>query len=204
MKKTNIKTWLMLVSMIFGLYQLANAQFRSSDSVFCYQYYKTVDNGVISKKEGDPYVYFFCFYGEKAGYRGGRTLDVARKLSSEPDFYSSAAINDAHRGCGSMLVFGDIITLSCYKIDLNLTTSTKITYRKWESGGKNHEPRPDGTFYEYTVPEGWNTKPGEDWCISFSRDKSEMIQWSYSNPNKRDYYKLVDPKTLKPNLDFLD
>ena len=45
----------------------------------------------------------------------------------------------------------------------------------------------------------WQTE-----CYSFSRDRSELIIWTTSDSENRDYYKLVDVESLKPNTDFLE
>ena len=92
-------------------------------------------------------------------------------------------------------------TRLCSKYDKSLSTAAKVTYRDWESGGTTY----DRYNNRYVVSEGWGTIKGwNDWCYSFSFDKTEMIIWRYSNPNKRDYYKLIDPESLKSNYDFLN
>lgn len=40
--------------------------------------------------------------------------------------------------------------------------------------------------------------------LDFFKDRQELIIWSTSDSENRDYYKLVDVNSLKPNMDFLD
>ncbi|MBQ3739691.1 MAG: hypothetical protein II856_00640 [Bacteroidales bacterium] len=197
MKKSKIYTLVMFAFMTFGFALTARAQFPSSDKVYCYQYVKTVDNGVITKDDKEPLVYFICFYGEWAGEAADRSSKVGEKMVSEPDYYNSKAIEEAR---SSRINNSPNELWGHYYLRYNnsYSTSSKVTYRGWFDGGReiNWDSGSPKSVYKSA---GWL-----NYCYSFSLDKSEMIFWFIDNPNKREYYKLIDPKSLKPNLDFLD
>ena len=194
MKKSNIYTLVMLAFMTFGFALTAKAQFSSSDKVYCYQYVKTVEDGVVSKKDWQYEIVFINFYKEWAGYDNNRSAsEVGMKLMSEPDYFNNKAIERAHNS--RLDNPNEWWGKDYYRYDNSLSTSSKLTYRGWFTGG--HYVTSD--LGSSSKSAGW-----QPWCMAFSLDKSEMIQWDFRYPNELHYYKLIDPNTLKPNLDFLD
>lgn len=197
MKKSKIYTLVMFAFMTFGFALTAKAQFSSSDKVYCYQYVKTVEDGVVKRDDADPLVYFVCFYGEWAGGVWDPSSIVGEKIVSEPDYYNSKAIEDAKSSRINNSP-NEIWGHHYMRYNNSYSTSSKVTYRLWFDGG-----------YDINSDSGSPkaVRKSAQWlnhCLSFSFDKSEMISWSIENPNIRRYYKLIDPKSLKPNLDFLD
>lgn len=184
MKKTNIYTLFLLACMTFGFALTARAQFSSNEEVYCYQYVKTVDeNGVISKKSNsigvgmDSEVFFVNFQNNMMGLCYDRISEARKKLVSDPNFYNNKAINNITENKNSW---------RDYRYNASLSTDAKITYSSYlhyYDSGRRYD--------------GWG-----DLHYSFSRDKSELIVWKSNGLHT--YYKLIDPNSLKPNLDFLD
>lgn len=188
MKKSKIYTLVMLAFMTFGFALTVRAQFSDSEEVYCYQYVKTVDeNGVISKKANsrgvlvDSEVFFVNFQNNMMGLCYDRISEARKKIVSDPNFYNNKALNSITENKKST---------HDYRYNASLSTDSKITYSAYD---------------HYT---DWINNPGrryDGWAdlhYSFSRDRSELIIWKSSG--LRVYYKLIDPNSLKPNLDFLD
>lgn len=192
MKKTNIYTMVMLACMTLGFALTAKAQFSSSNEVYCYQYVKTVENGVTSynpnyvkKTKGPEYsgqdeeLYFVIFQGNRIAYR--QVVDVAKYhslLLTKPDFLSFNGIKEH--------LDYDINTNQVdYRYNPAASTSSKYTYQG------------------YAFRSNWKGWQGT--CFSFSLDKSEMIIWfPESKTGCRYHYKRIDVNSIKPDLDFLD
>ena len=85
----------MLACMTFGFALTARAQFPSSDEVYCYQYYKTVDNGVISKKDVEYNIFHVNFNDDIMGFTCNSATFILNKMASEPNYFNSKAIDDA-------------------------------------------------------------------------------------------------------------
>lgn len=200
MKKTNIKTVFMLACMTFGFALTARAQFYSSEQVYCYQYEKTVNDGISSKRGTD--FYFVNFQRNMMGLASETNLQrVRQKLLENPEYYSELAIKDLASGYNEWKTqpafSGSALACACIWLYCDeFSTSSKYTYRL-------QCKRAESNFN--FGPQAWWGKPyWESKCYSFSRDRSEMIIWKTSDPENRDYYKLVDVNSLKPNTDFLD
>ena len=58
----------------------------------------------------------------------------------------------------------------------------------------------DGTKL-IAIRDEWNLRSK---IYSFSTDRKILFIWDITNPEKKLYYKLVDPERLKTNLDFLN
>lgn len=190
MKNFYIQTIVLLFMVLAGFTSKSNAQFSSSETVYCYQYVKTMENGVMIKETPDGPkahydVYFVVFQENVIGYKSEKYATTAKsKCISDPNYYKDAAL----RSIKSNREWNERPNEKRY--NASLTTESKITYTEW-----NFKSCP-GAF-------GW--KAGwSDYCLSFSRDKSEMIIWYTNNPQRRVYYKLVDPNSLKSDFDFLD
>lgn len=183
MKNFYIQTIVLLFVVLAGFTSKTNAQFASSNEVYCYKFEKTMDNGVATKEISiNQQVIFINFYEDLAGNCQISIAEAGRKMVAEPNYCNSKAIEDARKGSGYF-----------WKYDRSLSTSSKVTYRLY---------RTTQMFNPYTnsyLPVGWGSA-----CLSFSNDKTEMIWWFLDDPNVRHYYKLIDPNSLKPNLDFLD
>lgn len=192
MKNFYIQTIVLLFVVLAGFTSKSNAQFASSNEVYCYQYVKTVDDGVTTynpnyakKTDGPEYsrcdeeLYFVIFQGERMAYR--ECVDVAkyRSLSvSQPDYFS-------FNGIKGRMDFDINRNQVDYRYNQSASTSSKYTYQ------------------EYAFRSNW--KGWQNICFSFSLDKSEMIVWSPgSKTGCRFHYKRIDVNSIKPNLDFLD
>lgn len=196
MKNFYIQTIVLLFVVLAGFTSKTNAQFASSSEVYCYQFYKTIDNEVVSKdrSSGDKYydvaeVVFVFFGGEWAGFSRFESVEEAsQKMLSDPSFGKNEAIKDAQNH--------SVSSKCCFRYYNAFSTSSKVTYRRWCSAGQYIDPY---AIRIYNSPDRWDKI-----CLSFSLDKSEMIWWLAENPNKRYYFKRINPNSLKPNLDFLD
>ena len=88
-----VKRLLFLV-MAICLASGVKAQFYSSESVYCYQYVKTINDGISSKLNRTMF-YFVNFQNEMMGYTTASSLKYVRqKLLDNPDYYSDRAINN--------------------------------------------------------------------------------------------------------------
>ena len=184
-----------------------NAQLYSSENVYCYQYVKTINDGISSKLSRTMF-YFINFQNEMMGYTTESSLQrVRQNLLENPDYYKDRAINNlaeaynryksSPAGLPTMGPLQATVTLIQYCSEYS---SSKYTYRNatarachtgniWDTYGANN----------YWSKLSWGSK-----CYTFSRDRSELIIWSTSDSENRDYYKLVDASSLKPNTDFLE
>lgn len=193
MKNFYIQTIVLLFVVLAGFTSKTNAQFASSNEVYCYQYLKTVEDGVTSyfpnsekKTSGgkhysyDEELYFVIFQGEYMRYFACEDLAKYRsKCLSEPDYYSFANIKRFMDKCIAEPGNGQV-----YKYNAAASTSSKYSYCLFELNYRQWNP------HFLTV-------------YSFSLDKSELIIW-HPNKGARYYYKRINVNSLKPNLDFLD
>lgn len=204
MKNFYIQTIVLLFVVLAGFTSKSNAQFASSNEVYCYQYVKTVEDGVTSynpnyvkKTKGPEYsgqdeeLYFVIFQGNRMAFR--KVEDVAKyrsKVLTEPDYFS-------FNGIKGHMDFDINRNQIDYRYNPAASTSSKYTYREYQfREGKIWSPAENcfvnGTHWNYI-------------CFSFSLDKSEMIIWFPENDKGRRYhYKRIDINSIKPNLDFLD
>lgn len=183
------------------------AQFYGSERVYCYQYVKTINDGINSKLSRTEF-YFVNFQKDMMGYTTASNLkQVRQNILENPDYYSERAIKNladsynryksSPAGLPTMGPAQATVTLIKYCDEYS---TSKYTYRKatarachtgniWDTYGANN----------YWSKLSWGSR-----CYTFSRDRSELIIWSTSDSENRDYYKLVDMESLKPNTDFLD
>lgn len=196
MKNFYIQTIVLLFVVLAGFTSQSNAQFASSNEVYCYQYVKTVEDGVTrntpnygikeellfgyipaTTRSEDYEFYFVVFQGNRIAFRHIEDVTKYRSIVlTEPDYFSFNGVK------GQMDY--DINTNQIdYRYNQAASTSSKYTYEK------------------YAFRSTWKGWQGS--CYSFSLDKSEMIIW-YPSRDIRIYYKRINPNSLKPNLDFLD
>ena len=196
---------LLFLVMALCLASGVKAQFYSSESVYCYQYVKTINDGISSKLNRTMF-YFVNFQNEMMGYTTASSLKYVRqKLLENPDYYSDRAINNLAENYNKWKTQPSLngsaynsVTLIKYCSDYS--TSSKYTYRTASAHAQAHfQPGMFGGGYATWGSLSWGSK-----CYSFSRDRSELIIWTTSDSENRDYYKLIDANSLKPNTDFLE
>lgn len=215
MKNFYIQTIVLLFIASAGFISKSNAQFASSEQVYCYQYVKTVDDGVSSKMSGQDEIYFVNFQRDMMGFTTVKTSkEAGKKIVENSRYYSDKAINDLAENWKkwNYKPFQDNVgKVTILKYSSSYSTSGKYTYQQYyKAGGSRQEGFKTAIGfggYPYQAPnwvDYWTDPVWRSGCYSFSIDKTEMIVWSTDNPSKRHYYKRIDPNSLKPNLDFLD
>ena len=197
----------LLLSMGICLVSGVKAQFYSSENVYCYQYVKTVNDGVTSKLSRTEF-YFINFQKDMMGYTTESSLkQVRQRLLENPNYYKDRAINNlaeaynkyksSPAGLPTMGPLAASVTLIKFCSEYS---SSKYTYRNATS----YVRHPGNVMDVYLTQNYWSELSWGSKCYTFSRDRSELIIWSTSDSENRDYYKLVDTSSLKPNTDFLD
>ena len=194
--------------LIFTLYLFAyvnnmQAQFVSSENVYCYEYDYTNNDG-IKYKSGSGY-YFVNFQNEVMGFVYESKINTIRQnLLDNPNYYDEKAIENLadsySRWKDGGGAYGAMWAAYANDNDLNIilytsqySTASKYTYRVKQ---RNLLYGGYGSYH-------WGDPHWTNQCYSFSVDKSEMIVWSTSDPENRKYYKRIDVSNLKPNVDFL-
>ena len=180
------------------------AQFVSSERVYCYQYVETINDGIKSKLSKTQF-YFVNFQNDMMGYTTASSLKTVRQnLLEDPDYYSDGAINDLAQKYNKWKTQPELFGSAYNSVTLimhcpDYSTSSKYTYRTRTAHAQGHfQPGMFGGGYATWGPLSWGSR-----CYTFCLDRSEMIIWSTSDSENRDYYKLIDVNTLKPNTDFL-
>ena len=85
---------LLLLGLAICLASGVKAQFYSSESVYCYQYVKTVNDGISSKLNRTMF-YFVNFQNDMMGCTTESSLQrVRQNLLENPDYYKDRAINN--------------------------------------------------------------------------------------------------------------
>lgn len=198
------KRLILLSFLMIALTNAANAQFYSSVRVYCYQYEKTVNDGISSKLDGRTMFYFVNFQNEMMGYTTESSLQrIKQRLLEDPDYYADRAIKNLadsynkYKSNPASLGWETRVTLIKYYPEYS---SSKYTYRAANAEVlTNYNMMNVYMSYKYWSDLSWGAK-----CYTFSRDREELIIWNTSNSEKRDYYKLVNVDSIKPNMDFLD
>ena len=178
------------------------AQFYSSETVYCYQYDYTNDDGIKSKKSSNT-IYFVNFQNAMMGITSDSIEGVRKKMIEDKEYYNNCAIEDlasSYRewkkspvGLVSRGLYRSTVSIKKYCSELS--TSSKYTYR----GLVKYACAAD----YYPWQNYWSNPSWDSRCWSFSSDRKEMIIWSIDDPDNRDYYKLIDASSLELNLDFL-
>lgn len=176
MKNFYIQTIVLLFVVLAGFTSKSNAQFASSNEVYCYQYVKTVDEGVTSYNPNSGAIYHHS-YGDTElhfiVFQGNYLLIIGEQKVSQ---YLSNIAKGIDRYNYNYIV-------NWYKQPQTTKSSYQASY---------------STSSKYTYYNDFFKK-----MYSISKDKSEMIIW-FLEKTPRYYYKRIDPESLKPNLDFLD
>ncbi|MBR4919069.1 MAG: hypothetical protein IKZ56_13375 [Bacteroidales bacterium] len=190
MKNFYIQTIVLFFVVLAGFTSKTNAQFASSNELYCYQYEKTIEDGVMIKETPDGPkahydVLFVVFQDNVVGCKSEKYATTAKsKYASDPNYYKNAALSIIKNNREWEERPNEM------RYNASLTTESKITYTEWN-------------FKSCSGAFGWKAGWSE-YCYSFSRDKAEMIIWRTDKPQRRAYYKLVDPNSLKSDFDFLD
>ena len=192
---------------MFVLVSNVKAQFASSETVYCYKYDHTSNDGIKSKKSNQSY-YWVNFQNGMMGFKTDNYMkNIRQHLLENPSYYEDAARNNLANNysrwesspAGLPTLGPARATVYIYKYNPQYSTSSKETYRRLSksacSTGSIWDTYGSGNYWS---DESWGTT-----CYSFSTDHSEMIIWSTDNPEKRDYYRRIDESELKPNTDFL-
>ena len=199
---------LLLFFMFFCISTAVKAQFSSSERVYYYQYVKTVNDGVTSKLS-KPELYVVNFQNEMMGYVTESALwQVKKHISENPNYYAERArksLADAYNKYKSRPIGQPTIGLAramvcLYKYYSDYSTSHKYTYRRASAYSCGTGSIFDaGGYGNY-----WSKLSWDSYCYSFSTDREELIVWKTTDSDNRDYYKLVEPESFRPNTDFLD
>lgn len=185
------------------------AQFSTSTRLYFYEFVESVDNGMksYSKCTGGSDYYFALFKNGMLGIKFTNRDEIAsHALKNDVNEFFYKAIIAYANFLDSEVAFSygthfDFDFPNCFKYNIRFSTGSKYTYRQIKP-----EYIVDQTnSYGQPTKAHWSTTKytEKDECYTFSLDRKEMIRWRASNPNKRDYYKLVDVNSLKPNTDFL-
>jgi len=218
MKNYYIQTIVLLFVVLAGFTSKSNAQFSSSETVYCYQYVKTDDNGVSSKVDRFEII-FVNFQKDLMGYTTVRKAkDAGLKLQQDADFYKDKTLEHLalqwrnwnlsysqdeifERFFRNASKYGNTMhEVEAYHYNSSYSSSNKYTYQLCKKRFKTN-----GSYYTHPYELDENTIHFTNGtCYTFSSDRSQLIIWKPQNTNVRHYYKLIDSNSLKPNLDFLD
>lgn len=194
------KIFLSLVTFFF-LASEVNAQFPNNENVYYYQYVKTVNDGITSKLD-KPMLYVVNFQNNMMGYVVENNIKQARqRILENPDYYKDRAIEnlaESYNKYKSKSPSSTLESVYLVRYSSQYSTSSKYTYRESKAYGQH------GNGFWGSVFCRWSDLEWTRWCWSFSHDRSEMILWRTDDTENRDYYKLVDASSLKPNTDFLE
>lgn len=186
------------------------AQFYSSDQVYCYEYQYTSEDGI--KSQGNAgHVVFVNFQNNMVGIVSTTKQEVASKGVSyfENEARNKLAQNNRkfNSSPANMYEQADI-----YTYDSANSSSSKYTYRR-------RTKYANMSYNGFGVSVFWQQAFWNGDCYTFSSDRNDYVEWYLGSPqNKvnfsfgsapsdyttlRRYYKLIDAKKLKPNVDDL-
>lgn len=179
----------------------ACAQFSSSETVYCYKYEYTNNDGIKSKKSSMSESYYFVnFQNDMMGYTSDNGLKrIRQRMLEDPSYYENAAINDLAYNYSKWktqpsFVGSYFARASILKYNAEFSTYSKYTYRSLIKSAQSN----------IMAQQAWWGEPyWGSGCYTFSTDKSQLIIWSTSDPDNRDYYKRINVSELTPNTDFL-
>ena len=183
------------------------AQFYSSETVYCYKYKYTNNDGIKSKKTTTNY-YWVNFQNEMMGYTSSSDMKrIRQNLVENPSYYEDAARNSLansyanwKKSPAGLPTMGPAqATVQIIKYNSQYSTGTKYTYRYMRKYARN-----SGNIWDtYGSSNYWSDPVWLTKCYTFSTNRSEMIIWSTDDPENRDYYEKIDAEDLQPNVDFL-
>ncbi len=203
-----MRKFLLLVTAMC-LTSIMRAQFSSSDRLYCYEFVESIDNGMKSYSSnfgGSASGCYFILF--RNGYMGSYSADkneVAGHVlkGDATEYYHNWVIRQNNfLDKPPVYNFGFLSSFTyCYRFIKSLSTGSKYTYRQAEPQAIADQVgmfgRPEAGHWDTT-----NFRDCES-CYTFNLDRTELIIWKANNPNKRDYYKLININSLKPNTDFL-
>ena len=173
------------------------AQFKSSQETFCYRYVRTNNDGIISKNSNADEIVFVTFQKKLMGKESSSAKTAGQKLVEDPNYYDNLAKSRIAEWNNP----NDKLSIFIHKFSSQYSNSSIYSYR-----GYSKSKRWQGMPFQYGYPYGyyvWENPSWTNYVYSFKIDRSEMIVWSISDPDNKDYYTLINPNSLKPNLDFL-
>lgn len=205
LKFTVVITFLLTTSII------AKAQFSSSETVYCYVYDYSDNDGIKSRIGADNEVYFVNFQNGMLGFCSASSLrSVQKKLLESPNYYENHTINhianqysEWKKSPYGMVTMGPASAysyVSAYRYNAKNSTSKRYTYqlcRKYARQDINPYTYMPGNPY-------WTDPKWESECYSFTIDKNEMIVWKTTDPGNRTYYKRVSISSIRPDMSFLN
>lgn len=183
------------------------AQFASSETVYCYKYDYTINDGIKSTNGGNTY-YFVNFQNDMMGVTWANNLNSIREnLVRDPDYYENLARNDLannyekwKRSPNGLPTRGPAqARANIIKYNPQYSKGSKYTYQTQIKYAID-----SGYIFDSIYNNHWSDPQWGNQCYSFSADKSEMIVWSTNDPDNRKYYKRIYISELKPNTNFLD
>lgn len=187
----------------------ACAQFSSSETVYCYKYEYTSNDGIRSKKSSMSESYYFVnFQNDMMGYTSDSDLKrIRQRMLEDPSYYKDAARNNLANSysrwkrspAGEPTMGPAQATAEIIKYDPQYSKGSKYTYRYL----RKYAQHSNNIWDTYGSQNYWSEPTWQSWCYTFSSDKSELIIWSTSDPENRDYYKRIYFSELTPNTDFL-
>ena len=202
MKTKILSLLVVLMSVWYG--NVAMAQFYSSEKVYCYKYVKTVNDGISSKAMSEHY-FFVNFQNDMMGCcLESSVKEIRKKLLESPEYYNEVTRNNLasnyNQWKSQPIGLGIGFPAKIVKYYEGYSSSSKNTYRSCIK----YSQMPNYSGFGMIPHPVWGNPSWEDDCYTFSKDRTELIRWSTSDPENRSYYELVDIESLKPNTDFLD
>lgn len=204
MKNFYIQTIVLFFVVLAGFTSKSNAQFSNSDEVYCYQYVKSVGSEGVEGRESRLVGQIICVYFHDGRFvylffdtKDSKTLGLRLAEDSEfllkmmkqryYDYINHHVAESKPLNPNSPYNYHEIPF--AFKYYQSLSTSSKNTYKSVKFQNSTETWRDPNSH----VDNLW----------SFSLDKSNLIRWGEKS-NQIHYHKLIDPNSLKPNLDFLD
>ena len=132
---------------------------------------------------------------------------IRRKLLEDSEYFNEKAINSLASSynrwksspAGLPTMGPAAASATIIKYNPQYSSSSKYTYQSYSKFALH-----SGNIYDtYGSQNYWSKPKWGSRCYTFSVDRSEMIVWSTSDPENRDYYRLIDVNDLMPNTDFL-
>lgn len=183
-----------------------NGPFDSSQEVFCFQYVKTTNDGIISKRKDYNEIVFVNFQKDMMGksyFSSAKSVGI--KMIEDPTYYDNLAredlVNNERIWNSSPSSEDAKYGVTIYKFNSEYSTDSKYSYIEYYKQNESYWEM--DRFIGHSANR-WLSPKWRDRVYTFSIDRSEMIVWSKSDPENIDYYKRIDPHSLKPNLDFLN
>ena len=197
---------------------IVKAQFRNDGNVYCFKRYKYVKDGV-PEKDSQGKIVFAYFYDYDMVWLEYSTLKEYKKRKiTDPQYPLSQikrAIREEHEKLNRRPMSGNE-KINLIKYDSQYSNLKRFTYRRYLSSSIYDYSIGFNTYFKWSPFEfvGPNTISGAgmfaiylgpfSYCYSFSKDLSEMIEWTLAEPNDRYYFKSLNMDDLyEDDYDFL-